>query len=111
MSVVALISREELKAELEGSAPPILIDALPADIFRKQHIPGAPNIPSEEVVTASPRLVRDRSAPIVVYCGSRSCQRSRVAAERLARLGYTHVREYQEGREDWVAAGLPVESG
>lgn len=31
-------------------------------------------------------------------------------AERAA-AGYTDVRKYKEGIEDWVAAGLPVQSG
>jgi hypothetical protein len=29
----------------------------------------------------------------------------------LAALGYTHVREYKGGKEDWQKAGLPVEHG
>ncbi|MCW3842417.1 hypothetical protein ONA70_20155 [Micromonospora yasonensis] len=32
-------------------------------------------------------------------------------ADRLTALGYTHVRKYAAGIEDWVAAGLPTESG
>ncbi len=24
-------------------------------------------------------------------------------------MGYTNIREYKEGKQDWVAAGLPVE--
>ena len=29
----------------------------------------------------------------------------------LAALGYTNVREYAEGKQDWIEAGLPVERG
>ncbi len=47
----------------------------------------------------------------MVYCGSTACQRSAKAAARLERLGYRDVREYVEGRQDWQAAGLPVETG
>jgi rhodanese-related sulfurtransferase len=31
--------------------------------------------------------------------------------DRLTALGYTGVRAYREGIEDWVNAGLPTESG
>jgi rhodanese-related sulfurtransferase len=31
-------------------------------------------------------------------------------AARLRTLGYTNVRLYRDGIEDWVGAGLPVES-
>ena len=26
-------------------------------------------------------------------------------------MGYTNVREYAEGKADWIEAGLPVEAG
>jgi rhodanese-related sulfurtransferase len=26
-------------------------------------------------------------------------------------MGYTNVRDYAEGKSDWIAAGLPIESG
>ncbi len=38
-------------------------------------------------------------------------KRSRLAAERLAALGYTNVRDYHEGKKDWMGAGLPLEAG
>ena len=28
----------------------------------------------------------------------------------LAQLGYTRVRDYVEGKQDWIEAGLPVET-
>jgi rhodanese-related sulfurtransferase len=34
-----------------------------------------------------------------------------MAAARLVELGYTRVRDYHEGKADWIQAGLPVESG
>jgi rhodanese-related sulfurtransferase len=33
-----------------------------------------------------------------------------VAARELAAMGYTNVRDYAEGKQDWIDAGLPVES-
>ena len=32
------------------------------------------------------------------------------AARELAALGYTNVRDYAEGKQDWIDAGLPVET-
>ena len=26
-------------------------------------------------------------------------------------MGYTNVKDYEEGKSDWIAAGLPVEKG
>jgi rhodanese-related sulfurtransferase len=30
-------------------------------------------------------------------------------AARLVELGYTRVHDYEEGKADWVEAGLPLE--
>lgn len=30
---------------------------------------------------------------------------------RLAALGYENVRDYHEGKQDWMEAGLPTETG
>jgi rhodanese-related sulfurtransferase len=38
------------------------------------------------------------------------CRNSELVGSRLLALGYTNVRKYREGIEDWVAAGLPTES-
>jgi rhodanese-related sulfurtransferase len=32
------------------------------------------------------------------------------AARELAALGYTNVRDYSGGKQDWIDAGLPTES-
>jgi rhodanese-related sulfurtransferase len=32
-------------------------------------------------------------------------------AARLTALGYTNVRKYREGIQDWIEAGLPTETG
>ena len=40
-----------------------------------------------------------------------SCPNSGQVATRLTTLGYTNVRKYGEGIQDWTDAGLPTESG
>ena len=56
-------------------------------------------------------LLPDRTAPIVTYCSNPACPNSGRVADRLTALGYTDVRKYAEGIEDWVGAGLPTEYG
>ena len=36
---------------------------------------------------------------------------SEQAARRLAALGYENVYDYEEGKQDWIEAGLSTESG
>jgi rhodanese-related sulfurtransferase len=109
--MVGTIAREELKAKLENGKKPVLVEALPEKYFRHAHLPGAINIPHDAVDALAPSLLPDKSAEIVVYCANAPCQNSGIAAARLAELGYRNVRDYHEGKADWIAAGYPVESG
>jgi rhodanese-related sulfurtransferase len=45
----------------------------------------------------------------VTYCSNPQCQNSGIAARRLISLGYTNVRVYAEGKDDWREAGLALE--
>lgn len=89
----------------------MLVEALPEPYYRKAHLPGAISIPAERVPELAPRLLPDLDAEIVVYCANLACPSSEVAARALVELGYRHVREYAEGKQDWIAAGLPTEQG
>ena len=60
-----------------------------------------------EVITAEAKLHADE----IVLREVNLVTNSEIAARRLSTLGYTNVREYAEGKEDWVNAGLPVERG
>jgi rhodanese-related sulfurtransferase len=104
------ISREELNERI-GPRGPILIEALPEKYYAKAHLPGAVNIPHDAVDALAPRLLPDKDADIVTYCASATCKNSEIAAQRLRDLGYRNVRSYVEGKADWMAAGLPVETG
>lgn len=105
------ITREQLSSLLASANPPLVFEALPAKYFNDRHLPGARNMPHDEVAELAPRLAPDKAAPIVVYCANAACQNSHIAAGRLGQLGYTDVRVYAEGKQDWIDAGLPVEQG
>jgi len=105
------IDRDELRRKLAGANPPVLAEALPEKYWRDWHLPGARHLPHDEVERLAATVLPDKSAEIVVYCASRSCQNSHVAAHRLAQLGYDNVAVYAGGKQDWMEAGLPVERG
>jgi rhodanese-related sulfurtransferase len=102
------ISREELKRSLERREL-VIVDALPPEQFRKSHLPGALNIPSGNVAELAPRLLPDRNARIVTYCVNFTGRVSEQVARELIAMGYKHVRNYEEGKQDWAKAGLPLE--
>ena len=47
----------------------------------------------------------------MTYCSNTACRNSEIAAAQLRSLGYTNVRKYAEGKDDWREAGLPLQSG
>jgi len=105
------ITRDELKIKLNRGDPVTLVEALAAKYFADKHLPGAINIPHDAVDALAPDLLPDKTAEVVVYCASAPCKNSGIAAQRLTELGYTNVRDYHEGKADWIEAGLPVERG
>ncbi|MEV0614682.1 rhodanese-like domain-containing protein [Nonomuraea sp. NPDC050404] len=101
------ITRDELRATL-GSV--VVLDTLGGQYYAQQHLPGALSLVESEVAERVGTLLPDKDAAVVTYCTNPSCNNSKAVANRLTALGYTNVRRYVEGIEDWVAAGLPVES-
>ena len=103
------ITRDELKAALEGGAPVTLLEALPEKYYRHSHLPGARLFPHDQARELARELLAEKTAPIVVYCANSSCLNSHQAAHTLTELGYSDVRVYVEGKADWQAAGLLLE--
>ncbi len=104
------IDRGELRrAMTEGTV--VVLEALPPMYFDKEHLPGARNLPLDDLDELAPRLVPDKDQAIVTYCSNTACNNSTIAAARLRGLGYRNVRKYPGGKQDWIEAGLPVEAG
>ena len=104
----ATITRDDLAALIEKGAVTV-VDALGAAYHAQQHLPGAVPLAPGEVDEKAAALLPDKDATIVTYCSNTACPNSGQVAARLTALGYTDVRKYAEGIQDWVEAGLPVE--
>ncbi len=72
---------------------------------------GAARPGADRLAYPSPTVVPDKSADIVVYCASKTCQNSYIAASVLRQIGYANVAVYAGGEEDWVEAGSALEKG
>ena len=108
--MAGLITRQELASAIDAGGV-VVVEALGPQYFESGHLPGAINIPHTEVIDLAPSLLPDKDAAIVVYCSNVQCQNSAIAQGELRGLGYTNVRKYAEGKQDWEAAGLPLETG
>jgi rhodanese-related sulfurtransferase len=105
------VDRDQLCEALERGENVVLVDALPPISFAASHLPGAINIPPASVDERAPRRIPDRESEIVVYCTSPTCDASVEVGKRLLELGYRNVRHYPGGKDEWSAAGLPLEGG
>ena len=103
------ITRDELVDLIAAGEQVQFVETLRAEHFADGHLPGAVHIHFEDVEERAPALLPDKDALIVTYCSNTACQNSRIAAEKLAKLGYTDVRRYEEGKQDWSEAGLELE--
>ena len=86
------ITQEEAARIMEEEQGYILLDVRTEEEYDEGHIPGAVNLPNEDIGTDEPELLPDKEQVILVYC--RSGRRSKEAAGKLAALGYTRVLEF-----------------
>ena len=110
-TALAEISRESLWQKIERGDDFVLVDALPPIAYAGAHLPGAINIPPDRVDTLTARRIPDLDTEVVVYCANPSCESSVEVATWLVELGYRNVSHYSGGKEEWRAAGLPLEGG
>lgn len=104
------ISRDELRAKIERGDRFVLLETLAPQTYAYGHLPGALNLPPDEVRERAHELIPSLDTEVVVYCGNRDCPAAMLAAKELEALGYTRVLDYFGGKADWKAAGLPMET-
>ena len=68
--MVAAISRDELKMKIDRAEKFRLVETLPAASYHHAHLPGAINLPPDQVKQLAPTLLSDKAADIVVYCAN-----------------------------------------
>ena len=92
------ITMDEAVTMMEQETGYIILDVRRADEFAAGHIPGAINVANESIGTDEIPELPDKDQLIMVYC--RSGRRSKEAAEKLVKLGYTNIVEFG-GILDW----------
>lgn len=87
-----------------------IIDARTPGFYAVSTIPGAKNIPHNEIIERIDEL--DRSQPAILFCNGPQCPQSPTAIHNLLGAGYPadKIRYYRGGMHDWVTLGLPLSS-
>lgn len=86
------VSMDEAMELMETEKDYLILDVRTAEEYAVGHIPNALLLPNETIGTEPISLLPDKDQLILVYC--RSGNRSRQAAEKLAKLGYTNIVEF-----------------
>lgn len=90
-----------------------IVDAREPSEYAEGHIPGAVNLPYDEVVTDPARLESfdPHGKPIIVYCGGGTCELSMNLGFALVNAGKSKVLVFMGGWPAWSGAGYPVAKG
>ena len=86
----------------------VVLDVRPRREYDEQHLPFARSLPLAELRARLADLPKDK--PIVAYCRGPFCVMSGEAVKLLAKRGF-RVSRLADGVSEWMAAGLPLESG
>jgi rhodanese-related sulfurtransferase len=86
----------------------LLLDVRTREGYQAGHLPGALNIPFEELPVRVQEL--PKSKEIITYCWDVTCLLCTKAAYVLAGRGY-RVKEMLGGIAEWQQAGFPIEKG
>ena len=92
------ISMEEAKQLMADEEGYVIVDARTIEEYANGHILDAICIPNESIGEEMPEKLPNKEQLILVYC--RSGNRSKQASQKLAKLGYTNVKEFG-GIMDW----------
>jgi phage shock protein E len=105
---VAVLGQAELSARQHANAAAlVVIDVRTPAEYAAGHVPGAINVPHDQVKARLPELDSLRDRDLVVYC--KSGWRAGLALEALASAGFTHLWHLDGDMEAWTASGRPVE--
>ena len=113
--VTASWSYADYKGELNQSAAQerlasgsiTAIDVRSADEYNAGHVPGALNIPHNQIEERLDQILHLKDKPVLLYC--RSGRRAGMAEATLTELGFTQLYHLQGDMQGWSENRLPEE--
>ncbi len=112
---ITVIDSSRIEQARDENIP--LIDVRPAIMYEQGHIPGALNvplvnpedgsmIPDESLIAAIKKAGVKPDDDVVLYC--QTGLHAGLAADTLAKEGFTDIELYSGSMNDWSAQGLPT---
>ena len=85
----------------------LMLDVRETQEYEGGRVPNAVHLPLSQLAGRGQELKKFTSRPVIAYCDRGS--RSRSAASKLAKLGFSEIYTLRGGLRAWSEAGLPVE--
>lgn len=86
------VSMNDIVKIMEENKDYVIVDVRTPDEYKEGHIPNAINIPNETINETVYNKLKDKNQLILIYC--RSGSRSRQAAYKMQKLGYTNLVDF-----------------
>ena len=102
---VPLTQEQLLEQQAKHADRLFVLDVRTPAEFAEGHVPGAVNIPHDQVAARIGEVPRDKD--VVLYC--KSGRRAGLAADVLTANGYTRLKHLEGDMTAWAANGRPVE--
>jgi phage shock protein E len=102
-----LISHQELADRIEAGNPPLVLDVRSEEEFAGGHIPGAINIPHDQLEERLAELTIEPTDEVVVHCQRGG--RAETCQTILLDAGYTNVLDLEGDFGEWRKLELPEE--
>ncbi len=104
-AAIPLVTQDALLARQAKHDPTLLVlDVRSTEEFAQGHVPGAVNIPHDQVASRLAEVPKDKD--VVLYC--RSGRRTALAAEVLSANGYTRLLHLEGDMNAWLENHRPV---
>lgn len=108
MVKIKFITIEQLLEMMANNQKFKLVEVLDRKNFKSGHIPGAINLPLNELELLARKYLK-KTDTIVVYCASYVCHASTKAAEILLKAGYKKTLDFKGSKKLWIDVGFELE--
>lgn len=87
-----IISQQAAWELMQKPGDYVIVDVRNEDEYVTGHIPNAVLVPLPNLAAAAAEKLQDKAQLLLVYC--RSGRRSKIAAQKLAEMGYSKIKEF-----------------
>jgi rhodanese-related sulfurtransferase len=106
-AAIPLVTQDALLArQAKQDTSLFLLDVRSPEEFAQGHVPGAVNIPHDQVASRIAEVPKDKD--VVLYC--RSGRRTALAADVLSANGYTRLSHLEGDMNAWMEKGRPIQA-